>query len=57
MSGLKSAVLEAGGNIESRAAYPDYHKFVEKYVFDAEALKRFIELMKNEPTTLPRTGG
>jgi hypothetical protein len=48
MSGLKSAVLEAGGNIETRAAYPDYHKSVEKYVFDAEALKRFIELVKNE---------
>jgi hypothetical protein len=56
MSGLKSAVLEAGGNIESRAAYPDFSKFVEKYVFDAEALKRFIELVKNEPTTLPRAG-
>jgi hypothetical protein len=57
MSGLKSAVLEAGGNIESRAAYPDYHKSVEKYVFDAEALKRFIELVKNEPTTLSKSGG
>lgn len=54
---IKFAVLEAGGNIETRAAYPDFNKPVEKYVFDAEALKKFIELMKNEPTTLPRTGG
>lgn len=57
MSGLKSAVLEAGGHIESRAAYPDFSKFVEQYVFTEEALKKFIELMKNEPTTLSRTGG
>jgi hypothetical protein len=57
MDGLKNAVLEAGGHIESRAAYPDFSKFVEQYVFTEEALKKFIELMKNEPTTLPRTGG
>ena len=48
MNGLRNAVLEAGGNIESRASYPDYHKSVEKYVFTEEALKKFIELMKNE---------
>jgi len=51
MSGLKSAVLEAGGHIESRAAYPDFSKFVEQYVFTEEALKKFIELMSSKPVT------
>ena len=45
---IKFAVLEAGGNIETRAAYPDFSKFVEQYVFTEEALKKFIELVKNE---------
>lgn len=51
MSGLKSAVLEAGGNIESRAAYSDFSKFVEQYVFTEEALKKFIELVNSKPVT------
>lgn len=57
MNGLQTAVLEAGGNIEERAGYPDFHKFVVQYVFTKESLERFIEIVKNEPSTLPRAGG
>ena len=45
---LRTKVLEAGGNIESRAAYKDFSKSVEKYVFTRESLERFIELTKQE---------
>jgi hypothetical protein len=55
MNGLQTAVLEAGGNIETRARSPDY-EFVTQYVFTKESLERFIEQIKNEPTTLPRAG-
>lgn len=50
MSGisLNTKVLEAGGNIEQRAAYPDFNKFVVKYVFTKEQLEQFIENLKNE---------
>ena len=55
INGLQTAVLEAGGNIETRAGYPNY-EFVTQYVFTKESLERFIEQIKNEPTPLPRTG-
>ena len=45
---LQTAVLEAGGHIEERAGYPDFHKFVLQYVFTRETLERFIEAMKND---------
>lgn len=48
-SKLSSAVLEAGGHIEDRAGYPDFHKFVKHYVFTKEALLKFIELVKEQP--------
>lgn len=50
MSGvsLSTKVLEAGGSIEQRAAYPDYHKFIDKYVFTKEQLQQFMENLKNE---------
>ena len=44
---LQTAVLESGGNIETRAKSPDY-EFVVQYVFTRESLERFIEAMKNE---------
>ena len=47
---LQTAVLEAGGHIEERAGYPDFHKFVVQYVFTKESLERFIEQIKNEPS-------
>ena len=55
INGLQTAVLEAGGNIETRAKSPNY-EFVTQYVFTKESLERFIEQIKNEPTPLPRTG-
>ena len=56
INGLQTAVLEAGGNIETRAGYPSY-EFVTQYVFTKESLERFIEQIKNEPTTLPKSSG
>ena len=56
INGLQTAVLEAGGNIETRAKSPDY-EFVTQYVFTKESLERFIEQIKNEPTTLPKSSG
>lgn len=47
INGLQTAVLEAGGNIETRAGYPNY-EFVTQYVFTKESLERFIEQIKNE---------
>ena len=46
---LQTAVLESGGNIETRAKSPDY-EFVTQYVFTKESLERFIETIKNEPS-------
>ena len=54
ISGLQTAVLEAGGNIETRAGYPSY-EFVMQYVFTKESLERFIEIVKNEPSPLPKS--
>ena len=48
MNGLKSAVLEAGGHIEERCQIKNLPNFTEQYVFDLEALLKFIELIKNE---------
>lgn len=45
---LNTQVLEAGGHIEERAGYPDFHKFVVQYVFTKESLERFIEQIKQE---------
>ena len=56
INGLQTAVLEAGGNIETRAGYPSY-EFVTQYVFTKESLERFIEQIKNEPTTLSKSSG
>ena len=47
INGLQTAVLEAGGNIETRAKSPNY-EFVTQYVFTKESLERFIEQIKNE---------
>lgn len=47
INGLQTAVLEAGGNIETRAGYPSY-EFVTQYVFTKESLERFIEIVKSE---------
>ena len=47
-NGLKSAVLEAGGYIEERCLIKNLPNFTEQYVFDLEALLKFIELIKNE---------
>ena len=55
INGLQTAVLEAGGNIETRAKSPDY-EFVTQYVFTKESLERFIEQIKNEPSPISRTG-
>ena len=55
INGLQTAVLEAGGNIETRAGYPSY-EFVTQYVFTKESLERFIEIVKNEPSFISRTG-
>ena len=49
INGLQTAVLEAGGNIETRAKWPNY-EFVTQYVFTKESLERFIEQIKNEPS-------
>ena len=46
MNGLKSAVLEAGGHIEERCLIKNLPNFTEQYVFDLEALLKFIELIK-----------
>ena len=54
INGLQTAVLEAGGNIETRAGYPSY-EFVMQYVFTKESLERFIEIVKNEPSPLPKS--
>ena len=56
ISGLQTAVLEAGGNIETRAGYPSY-EFVTQYVFTKESLERFIEIVKNEPSPLSKSSG
>ena len=55
INGLQTAVLEAGGNIETRAKSPNY-EFVTQYVFTKESLERFIEIVKNEPSPISRTG-
>ena len=55
ISGLQTAVLEAGGNIETRAGYPSY-EFVTQYVFTKESLERFIKIVKNEPSPISRAG-
>ena len=56
MNGLQTAVLEAGGNIETRAKSPDY-EFVTQYVFTKDSLERFIDIVKNEPSPISRAGG
>ena len=56
INGLQTAVLEAGGNIETRAGYPSY-EFVTQYVFTKESLERFIEIVKNEPSPLSKSSG
>lgn len=56
-NGSRSAVLEAGGRIEERCAAAELPNFVEQYVFTEAALLKFIELIRNETTTLPRAGG
>lgn len=43
---LSTKVLKAGGSIEQRASYPDYHKFTDMYVFTKEQLEKFYELAK-----------
>jgi len=53
-SSLSTRVLEAGGNIETRAKSPDY-EFVMQYVFTKESLERFIEIIKQEQSN-ERTG-
>lgn len=53
-SSLSTKVLEAGGNIETRAGYPSY-EFVTQYVFTKESLERFIEIIKQEQSN-ERTG-
>ena len=55
INGLQTAVLEAGGNIETRAKSPGY-EFVTQYVFTKESLERFIEQIKNEPSPISRAG-
>lgn len=47
MSSLSTKVLEAGGNIETRAGLPNY-EFVTQYVFTKESLERLIEIVKSE---------
>ena len=47
-NGLKSAVLEAGGHIEERCQIKNLPDFTEQYVFSAEALLKFIELIKED---------
>ena len=53
INGLQTAVLEAGGNIETRAKWPNY-EFVTQYVFTKESLERFIEQIKNEPSPISK---
>lgn len=48
INGLQTAVLEAGGNIEERAGYPDFHKFVVQYVFTKESLENFVRQIRLE---------
>ena len=48
INGLQTAVLEAGGHIEERCQIKNLPNFTEQFVFDLEALLKFIELIKNE---------
>lgn len=48
MNGLASAVLEAGGHIEQRCLVKNLPDFTDQYVFTAQALARFIELIKEQ---------
>ena len=41
-------MLEAGGHIEERCLIKNLPNFAEQYVFDLEALLKFIALIKNE---------
>ena len=52
---LSTRVLEAGGSIEQRASYPDYHKFVDQYVFTKEQLQQFMEQLAGEALTAIET--
>ena len=47
INGLQTAVLEAGGNIETRAGYPSY-EFVTQYVFTKESLENFVRQIRLE---------
>jgi len=47
-TGLPTLVLEAGGHIESRCLIKNLPNFTDQYVFDIDALKKFIELIKEQ---------
>ena len=47
-NGLQSAVLEAGGRIETRCLIQNLPNFTDQYVFTQEALLKFIELIKEQ---------
>ena len=47
MSSLSTKVLEAGGNIETRAKSPNY-EFVTQYVFTKESLENFVRQIRLE---------